>query len=128
MVGEESRRAGVELDMTNSNSETYLKPLVIDLPLKADDYFEILGKKNASRMRSGLVTLQSGGEVGSHNTEDYEELIVVLEGSGEVETAGVGRRPLAYGQTAYNPPHTQHNVINTGTGILRYIYIVSKAE
>jgi quercetin dioxygenase-like cupin family protein len=114
--------------MNSSDPQASLPALVIDLPLSATEYFEILGRKNAARMRSGLVTLKPGAEVGSHNTDDYEELIVVLEGAGEVETAGVGRRKLAHGQVAYNPPHTQHNVINTGKELLRYIYIVSKAE
>ena len=102
-------------------------PIVIDLPLDKPDYFEILNKSNAVKMRSGMVTLKPGENCGAHNTEDYEELIVVLEGSGEVETVGVGRRPIRYGQVAYNPPETEHNVHNTGGNDLRYIYIVSKA-
>ena len=114
--------------MSKSETESSLTPLIIDLPLDKTDYFEILGKTNAVKMRSGLVTLKPDAEVGSHDTEDYEELIVVLEGSGEVETAGVGRRKVTQGQVAYNPPHTQHNVINTGAMLMRYIYIVSKAN
>lgn len=102
--------------------------LVLDLPRKGQEYFEILNSSNAVRMRSGLVTLGPGEECGSHNTEDYEELIVVLEGRGEVETEGEGRRSIETGQVAYNPPRTQHNVHNTGSGQLRYIYVVSKAE
>ena len=101
--------------------------VVIDLPLDKTDYFEILNESNAARMRSGLVTLQPGEECGSHNTEDYEELIVVLEGYGEVETADTGKRQIKKGQVAYNPPETEHNVRNTGTDQLRYVYIVSKA-
>jgi len=100
---------------------------VIDLPLDKPDYFEILHKSNAVRMRSGLVTLKPGENCGAHSTEDYEELLVVLEGVGEVETVGVGRRPIKYGQVAYNPPETEHNVHNTGDEQLKYIYIVSKA-
>ena len=113
--------------MNKPDAKPSLTPLVIDLPQDSADYFEILGKTKAVTMRSGLVTLQPGQEVGSHNTENYEELIIVLEGSGEVETEGIGRRPIAQGQVAYNPPHTQHNVINTGSALMRYIYIVAKA-
>ena len=102
-------------------------PLVIDLPLEGTEYFRILDENRAEKMRSGLVTLKPGEEVGAHSTEDYEELIVVLDGAGEVETEGVPRRKLNRGQAAYNPPHTRHNVHNTGTELMRYIYIVSKA-
>jgi oxalate decarboxylase/phosphoglucose isomerase-like protein (cupin superfamily) len=34
---------------------------------------------------------------------------------------------MAGGQIAYVPPDTRHNVFNTGTGPLRYLYIVSRA-
>jgi quercetin dioxygenase-like cupin family protein len=103
------------------------EPFVHDLPQAGSDYFQILGKESAVTMRSGLVTLKSGEKVGSHNTDDYEELIVILAGKGQLETEGLGRRAIAAGQVAYNPPHTQHNVHNTGSDILRYIYVVSKA-
>ena len=105
-----------------------LKPFVTDLPFDQTDYFEILNKSNAARMISGFVTLKPGEEVGIHNTEDYEELIVVLEGSGVVVTEGDGERAVRIGQVAYNPPHSEHNVKNTGKSLLRYIYIVSNAE
>jgi len=113
--------------MTESNYNHSLKPLVIDLPLDRDDYFQILNKEKAMTMRSGLVALKPGEDVGSHNTEDYEECIIILEGQGEIETEGLGRRSIRQGQVAYNPPQTQHNVINTSDGILRYIYLVAKA-
>ena len=113
--------------MTETNYNHSLKPLVIDLPLNRDDYFPILDKEKAVTMRSGLVTLKPGEEVGSHNTEDYEECIIILEGKGEIETEGLGRRSIRQGQVAYNPPQTQHNVINTSNAILRYIYLVAKA-
>jgi len=110
----------------SENKDVSLKPLVIDLPLDKTDYFEILGRGDAATMRSGLVTLQPGRDVGSHSTDDYEEILVVLEGSGVIETAGNGRQSIKRGQAAYNPPHTQHNVINTSSGILKYIYIVAR--
>jgi len=100
-------------------------PLIIDLPAGSSDYFEIIGKSLTVTLQSGLVTLQPGQDIGSHNTENYEELIVVLKGHGEVETDGFGRRKITKGQIAYNPPQTQHNVYNVGSGILRYIYIVA---
>jgi mannose-6-phosphate isomerase-like protein (cupin superfamily) len=29
---------------------------------------------------------------------------------------------------SYAPPHTEHDVVNTGEGRLRYIFIVARAE
>lgn len=113
--------------MADANFNNLLKPLVIDLPLDKDDYFTILDKQMAVTMRSGLVFLKPGEDVGSHNTETYEECIIVLEGNGEIESEGLGRRKIRRGQVAYNPPQTQHNVINTGDGVLRYIYLVARA-
>lgn len=114
-----------EENLKSTNKKT---PLIINLPDEYSDHFEILDKSQAVAMQSGLVTLQPGQDVGSHNTENYEELIVVLEGDGEVETDGFGRRKISKQQVAYNPPHTQHNVYNTGSKPLRYIYIVAKAQ
>ncbi len=105
-----------------------IKPFVVNLPLESDEYYEILTDSNAVKMRSGLVTLAPGESVGVHSTEDFEELIIVLKGSGEVETVGEDRVRIARGQAAYNPPHSEHNVHNTGMEPMKYIYIVSKAE
>jgi len=102
-------------------------PFVVELP-RGNEYFPILDKHNANRMRSGLVTLAPGKDVGQHSTEDYEEMIIVLDGAGELESEGIGRRQIAAGQVAYNPPDTKHNVINTGDRPLKYIYVVSKAR
>ena len=80
--------------MTISDNSHSLKPLIINLPLDKDEYFPILDKQKAVTMQSGLVTLKSGDDVGSHNTENYEEFIIILEGSGEIETEGTGRRKI----------------------------------
>jgi quercetin dioxygenase-like cupin family protein len=101
-------------------------PLVIGLPANDASYFEILGKEQAATLRSGLVTLQPGQDVGPHNTESYEEMIIVLEGEGELETDLTGRIKIARGQIAFNPTNTQHNVINTGKTPMKYIYIIAK--
>jgi quercetin dioxygenase-like cupin family protein len=114
-----------EENIINTNKKT---PLIVNLPDEYKDHFEILNKSQTVTMQSGLVTLLPGQDVGSHNTENYEELIVVLEGNGEVETDSFGRRKISKQQVAYNPPHTQHNVYNNGSKPLRYIYIVAKVQ
>src|SRR5512139_1998179 len=104
-----------------------LKPLIISPPNDLNDYFEILGKSASAKMRSGLVTLMPGQDVGAHNTKNYEELIIVLNGEGQIEAGTEGRRKISGGQIAYNPPNTEHNLFNTGITPLRYIYVVSEA-
>jgi len=91
------------------------------------EYARLLSKEEGVRMRSGLVTLEPGKDCGWHSTDNYEELIICLAGAGEVETEGTGRRPITAGQYAYNPPDLRHNVFNTGTALMRYIYVVAPA-
>ncbi len=102
------------------------KPFVKNLPTDSSEYFEILGKNDSINMRSGLVSLVPGKEVGWHSTGDYEELLIILRGEGTLMAKGFPEMKITSGQTAYNPPHTDHNVINNGTQILKYIYIVAK--
>jgi mannose-6-phosphate isomerase-like protein (cupin superfamily) len=112
-------------EKSNSSSSNDKRPFLKRLPLDETDYFEILGKADAERLRSGLVTLLPGKDVGWHNTEKYEEMLIVLNGCGKLLSRGYADLDIAYGQVAYNPPHTEHNVINNGLEPLRYIYIVT---
>lgn len=100
------------------------KPLVISLP-PANDYVEILSSNNCVAMHAGRVVLLPGQDCGRHSTGHHEELIVVLSGKGELEVDGEGRTKISAGMVAYNPPQTEHNVINTGIEPLAYIYVVA---
>jgi mannose-6-phosphate isomerase-like protein (cupin superfamily) len=103
------------------------RPFVFVLPAEAGPYTLIMKPPQTVTMRSGLVKLEPGKDVGLHSTEKNEEMLVILEGQGEVEMEGFGRMTIAAGRTAYVPPKARHNVFNTGTGPLTYIFIVSKA-
>ena len=106
---------------------TELKPRVIALDLDTTGYQRILGGPPGSvAMRSGLVQLPPGEAVGEHSTHRKEELIIVLGGEGELRLNGSGSMAIAHGMTAYCPPDTEHNVVNTGTDVLRYVYVVSE--
>jgi quercetin dioxygenase-like cupin family protein len=88
----------------------------------------ILDSTKSVRMKSGFVTLQQGDNVGSHNTWDHEELLVILGGEGEVEAQGLGKQKLTEGMVVYIPPNNQHNVYCSGSSPLRYIYIVAPVK
>ena len=100
------------------------KPFVLALPA-TEDYIEILGAGKSVAMHSGRVVLSPGKDVGKHSTGNHEELIVILSGEGELEVDGAGRTKIRAGMVAYNPPQTEHNVINTGKEPLAYVYVVA---
>jgi len=98
---------------------------VRDLP-DTSEYVRLLGAPDSRALHAGLVTLQPGEDCGWHSTENYEEMIIVLEGAGHLESEGIGRRALHKGQYGYNGPHTRHCVFNTSDQPMRYIYIVAR--
>ncbi len=103
-----------------------LEPGAIKLDMTGDGFQRILaGPPLTVRMKSGMVSLKPGDSVGVHNTENKEELIIVMEGRGEMVFKGYSPVQLSRGENAYCPPHTEHNITNTGDEILRYIYVVS---
>lgn len=111
-------------------------PRRIALDLAATTYTRILGgPPDTVTMRSGLVVLAPGESVGRHNTECYEEVLVVLAGSGELRFPNAGQAgapslpavELRADVVAYCPPQTEHDVINTGSEPLRYLFIVARA-
>jgi mannose-6-phosphate isomerase-like protein (cupin superfamily) len=86
------------------------------------------GPPETASLRSGLVTLAPGASVGKHDTEKYEEMLVPLEGEGELRITGQPPVRIRPGLITYAPAHTHHDVANTGTTRLRYIFIVARAE
>ncbi len=102
-------------------------PFSIMLPANLNKYTELLKPPRTVTMRSGLVRLNPGENVGLHSTNQNEEMLVILEGQGEVELEGHASLKISSGQVAYVPPMIKHNVHNRGTVPLKYIFIVSKA-
>jgi quercetin dioxygenase-like cupin family protein len=76
-------------------------------------------------MQSGAVSLAPGKTVGTHDTEGYEELVIPLEGRGELRIPGRAPVPIAPGVVAYAPPHTAHDVANVGDGVFRYVFVAA---
>lgn len=114
--------------MANS-SITLLRPKVIQLDPGDQSYFKLLGGPPETRsIKSGLVTLSPGKSIGLHSTQSNEEVIVPLAGCGQLRLADHEPIDLSTGLIAYVPPQTEHDVINTGTVDLRYIFIVAQAQ
>ncbi|HMU60474.1 MAG TPA: cupin domain-containing protein [Gemmatimonadales bacterium] len=102
-------------------------PRVVQLDATADGYTRVLGgPPETVTMRSGQVVLAPGATVGEHSTEVYEEVVIVLSGSGEMRIAGGATFLLTPGSVAYCPPQTTHDVVNTGADPLRYLYVVAR--
>lgn len=109
------------------NSTPHAKVMVLQQP--GTGVLPLLtGPPETVTMKSGYVVLEPGRSVGRHSTEHHEEILVVLEGEGEMIFHD-GTKLAIKGNTAlYCPPETEHNVVNTGTENLRYVYVVADAQ
>jgi mannose-6-phosphate isomerase-like protein (cupin superfamily) len=99
---------------------------VIDISDDAKYQNLLDGRPQTYGMRSGRVYLQPGETCGRHTTEQHEEMLIFLAGRG---IALIGEQQTTFevgqGKVSYIPPHTTHNIKNTGTGPLVYIYCVA---
>jgi len=104
-------------------------PKVVELDAHGHDYRPVLnGPPETAGMRSGLVVLASQKSVGRHSTGQNEEVLIVLEGQGQM-LFGDGRTlPVEANHAVYCPPRTVHDVKNTGQSVLRYVYVVAKTD
>jgi len=84
----------------------------------------IPGAPTTHGMKSGRVYLEPGTSCGVHSTEDKEEQLVFLSGNGTAKIAGE-EFAVGKGNICYIPPHTEHNIINTGTEPLVYVFCVA---
>ena len=101
---------------------------VICMQLKGRQRFlRLLGDSSkAIGLRSGLVTLKPQELIGEHKTENKEEVIIILKGSATVYY-GKGKKIRAPQNTfVYIPPETTHNVKNSGSKILQYVYVTTQ--
>ena len=107
------------------------KPHAKVLPLDSTgkkDLQLLSGPPTTVTMKSGLVNLEPQQSVGRHNTGQHEEMLVVLQGEGKMIFADGTTLPVDTTHILYCPPETEHDVLNTSTGILRYVYIVASTK
>jgi len=85
------------------------------------------GAPQTTAMRSGFVRLKPGETVGWHTTGHNEEALVILHGEGAALIEGRPEQKFCAPALAYIPPQTRHNVSNTGSQVLEYVYVVAPA-
>jgi mannose-6-phosphate isomerase-like protein (cupin superfamily) len=101
------------------------KVLVIDLNETAENQKLLDGRPQTCGMRSGRVYLPPGQACGQHSTKNHEELLVFLWGQGELMIGEENSYQVARGKVSYIPPNTAHDVKNTGSEPLVYVYCVA---
>jgi len=112
-----------------SNSQDKPRPKVVELDSAGKDFLSVLaGPPESVTMKSGLVVLAPNKSVGKHSTGQHEELLVVLEGQGEMSFKDGSKLEVKANHALYCPPQTEHNVTNTGRGMLRYVYVVASVK
>jgi mannose-6-phosphate isomerase-like protein (cupin superfamily) len=103
------------------------KVLVVSLNDKPEYQRILEGQPQTHGMRSGRVYLKPGEACGQHSTKYHEELLVFLTGQGELQIGDNDRFAVGAGKAVYIPPETLHDVHNTGSTALTYIYCVAPA-
>ena len=99
--------------------------LVVELN-KEPQYQRLLaGLPQTHGMRSGRVYLKPGEACGEHSTKVNEEMLIFLSGQGRLLIGESQSFEVGKGKISYIPPNTIHNVNNTGTDPLIYIYCVA---
>lgn len=105
------------------------EPRIIEFDPKTSDYQPLLdGEHDSTVFHSGLVTLAPGESCEIHNTEMYEEMIIPLEGQGQVNITHYKNLDIQYGKIAFIPPHSEHYISNIGKLNLKYIYVATKSH
>ena len=107
-----------------------MKPKAFVVELNDEHEFQRLlpGQPQTCGMKSGRVYLPPGQSCGQHSTNDREELLVFLAGSGKAVIEENDAFDIGRGKIAYIPPQTLHDIKNTGNEPLIYVYCVAPAE
>jgi mannose-6-phosphate isomerase-like protein (cupin superfamily) len=103
-------------------------PLTIPLQCASGDCALLKGAPQTAGMRSGFVRLKPNAAIGWHTTGTNEESLVILHGQGEALIDGQAKQSFVAPAFAYIPAATRHNVTNTGSEALEYVYVVAPAK
>jgi mannose-6-phosphate isomerase-like protein (cupin superfamily) len=102
-------------------------PFVTSLEDPCDYHLLLTGAPQTCGMRSGRVRLAPGKSIGLHSTKGNEEMLVFLSGSGVARIGQDLHLQVGAGKAAYIPPQTTHDILNTGTTPLMYVFCVAPA-
>jgi len=107
-----------------------MKPKPFAVELEDTKRFQRLLDKNTQSyaMKSGRVHLEPDQSCGQHSTKENEEILIFLSGKGTALIEGSEPFEVGQGKAAYIPPETLHDIKNTGTEPLIYVYCVAPAE
>ena len=83
-------------------------------------------RNRAQTFRIGHMHLRPDEECGWHSTEKFEEILVILNGEGKIQSEDMGIA-VERNSIVHIPPRTSHNVI-AGKKSLEYLYIVVPVE
>jgi mannose-6-phosphate isomerase-like protein (cupin superfamily) len=97
-------------------------------PLAMESVHVLIKPPETVTMRSGSIVLLPSQNVGRHTTGSNEEILVVFSGSGEMRLGDETILNLGPYVILYCPPDTEHDVFNTGSEPLRYVYLVAQAR
>lgn len=103
------------------------KDKVFSIALKGRQRFtRLLGDSSKKGLRAGLVVLKPKESVGEHKTEHKEEVIIILNGSATIYYGKNKKIKAPQNTFVYIPPETLHDVKNSGSKILRYLYVTAR--
>ena len=100
-------------------------PATFSLSCLGGDCPLLKGAPQTRGRRGGSVKLNPGESVGWHSTSQNEEALVILHGRGAASIEGQADVLLEEKMLAYIPSGTRHNVRNTGTDPLEYVWVVA---
>lgn len=99
-------------------------PFVKQLPPDSVHWIPLV---EASTFESGCVAVQPGDSGSEHSSKSWQEMLVVLQGQGEVIIGGGTQKlPIQAGEAVYIPRQTIHQLHCTGDSALQYVYIAAK--
>lgn len=106
------------------------KERFLSIKLKGRQKFvRLLGDSTKLRgLCSGLVALKPGKSIGEHKTDNKEEVLVIIKGNATIYYGKSKSIKAGQNTFIYIPPETVHNVKNSGSKILRYVYITAKVN
>jgi oxalate decarboxylase/phosphoglucose isomerase-like protein (cupin superfamily) len=111
-----------------ADSTRAAQPFVKHLPTDTIHYGALVEPPVSRTMESGCMALLPGDSAHEHSTRSYEEMLVILEGTGELAVKGQEPLPVAARDAVYIPPQTTHFIRNTGKTVLQYVFVAADTK